>query len=319
MHEATRAAKNADTPTWEVLEETNLLFKSNTEIEAASHEEQMQAKNEFLKAFVELPTDADPLDYKAQYQRVKEIEQKEREITEATIAKYKAKLASFEQRRKEREAWYKTHAEWKKVSDAQFQEAKEYMESNFLFDENGEIIAYKTRKGVFRPVSELMRPKQDNEWDETSDETSDDIFAPTGTPIEASHSEQIPNMPQTPQIESTDSDMVSEVASFMADTFRRTFTEQVLDWNRNIEAQYADVLSVPHLIPEEFDEYYATKESRTRLQARQRQMQVEIADRVQRFLAEDTGNREEKLSIIRQTLSENWSPDIADGVLERLK
>ena len=48
-------------------------------------------------------------------------------------------------------------------------------------------------------------------------------------------------------------------------------------------------------------------------------MQADIARRVQGFLAEDTGNREEKLSIIRQMLSENWSPDIAEGVLERLK
>ena len=301
------------------LQKNNLLFKSTTEIEAASHEEHMQAASEFLRAFVSLPADADLLDYKVQYQRMREIEQKDREIQEATKARYQALLESIEQSRKKSAAWKKAYAEQKKVSEAQFQEAQEYMASNFRFDRNGEIIAYKTLKGVFRPVSELITPKQDMEWDETSDKGSEDLFAPTDTPIKPSHSETIPDIPQTPQTETPELNPVSEVASFVPDTFRGAFTEHVLEWNSEIDAQYADVLNVPHLSPAEFDEYFPTEDARAELQARQAQMLAVIAQRVEQVLTEDTGNRSEKLSIIRQTLTENWGDEMANGVIERLK
>ena len=98
-----------------------------------------------------------------------------------------------------------------------------------------------------------------------------------------------------------------------------TWQETLTTYMSEIDAQYADVIIVSHLRPEEFDEYFPTKASREQLQARQAQMQSEIAQRIQRILTEDTGNREEKLSIIRQTLSENWNPDIAESVLEQLR
>ena len=133
---------------------------------------------------------------------------------------------------------------------------------------------------------------------------------PTDTPIEPSLSEPRPDVPQTPQTET--------VASFVPDTFREAFTEQVFDWNTDIEAQYADVILATHFSQAEFEEFFPTDAARQMLHERQAQMHAEIAQRVERVLTEDTSNRAEKLSIIRQTLSVNWSPDIAESVLEHL-
>ena len=125
-------------------------------------------------------------------------------------------------------------------------------------------------------------------------------------------------------LDATSAEKVSETADstphdWTPDTFRDSFTKQVLDWNVDFEDQYLNVVVSQSLSPEEFDAFFPTDASRAELKNRQQEMQSEIAARVERFLAEDTGNREEKLTIIRQTLTENWSPDIADGVLERLK
>ena len=125
-------------------------------------------------------------------------------------------------------------------------------------------------------------------------------------------------------LDASSAEKVSETADSMPhdwtpDTFRDSFTKQVLDWDVDFEDQYLDVVVSQSLSPEEFDEFFPTDASRAELRVRQQEMHADIARRVQGLLAEDTGNREEKLSIIRQTLSENWSPDIADGVLERLK
>ncbi len=94
---------------------------------------------------------------------------------------------------------------------------------------------------------------------------------------------------------------------------------QLQTWRSDLDEDYFDVVVSQSLSPKEFEAFFPTKESRAQLQVRQQQMQADIARRVQGFLAEDTSNRKEKLSIIRKTLSENWSPDIAEGVLERLK
>lgn len=134
---------------------------------------------------------------------------------------------------------------------------------------------------------------------------------PTDTPIEPSMSEPRLDVPQTPQTE--------PVASFVPGTFREAFTEQVLEWTADIEAQYADVLNVPHLRPEEFDQLFPTEDARAELHERQAHLRAEIAQRVERVLTEAPGNRAEKLAIIRETLTENWSPDLAESVLERLR
>ena len=95
---------------------------------------------------------------------------------------------------------------------------------------------------------------------------------------------------------------------------------EVSDWNIDFSELYPNVVTSQLLSSEEFDVVFPTEESRQMLQSRQQQMQSEIAQRVENFLSNDTpGNREEKLSIIRQALSENWSPDIADSVIEQLR
>ena len=125
-------------------------------------------------------------------------------------------------------------------------------------------------------------------------------------------------------LDATSAEKASETADstphdWTPDPFRDSFTKQVLDWNVDFEDQYLDVVVSQSLSPEEFEAFYPTDADRAELRVRQQEMDADIAARVERFLAEDTGNRAEKLTIIRQTLSENWSPDIADRVLERLK
>lgn len=117
--------------------------------------------------------------------------------------------------------------------------------------------------------------------------------------------------------EPTQSDARRESApeTFVRDTFRNELTQ----WQGGINSSYADVLQAKDLTSEAFDSLYPTESSRKELQARQRQMQADIANRVQRFLSDNThGSRDEKLSIIREALTENWGADLAKSVLEQL-
>ncbi len=117
--------------------------------------------------------------------------------------------------------------------------------------------------------------------------------------------------------EPTQSDARRESASetFVRDKFRNELTQ----WQGGINRSYADVFLPEDLTPEAFDSLFPTEASRKELQARQRQMQADIANRVQRFLSYNTpGSRDEKLSIIREALTENWGADLAKSVLEQL-
>lgn len=96
-------------------------------------------------------------------------------------------------------------------------------------------------------------------------------------------------------------------------------TSEVVSWNADFDERYLDVVIASYLTPEEFDAFFPTEQSRQMLQAHQEQMQTDIKNRVERLLSEDTGNREQKLQIIRQTLSENWSEEVAENVLEQLR
>ena len=108
--------------------------------------------------------------------------------------------------------------------------------------------------------------------------------------------------------------------TFTADEWQDTFMSEVSDWDSDLSELYPNVFTAQLLSSEEFDVVFPTEASRQILESRQQQMQSEIVQRVENFLSNDTpGNREEKLSIIRQTLSENWSPDIADSVIEQLR
>ena len=104
------------------------------------------------------------------------------------------------------------------------------------------------------------------------------------------------------------------------ETWHDHIASQVASWNADFDERYLDVIIAPYLKPEEFEVFFPTEVSRQRLQSQQQQMQSEIAKRVEELLSNDTPrNRAEKLSIIRQTLSENWSPEIAESVLEQLR
>ena len=108
--------------------------------------------------------------------------------------------------------------------------------------------------------------------------------------------------------------------AFTAVEWQDTFISEVSDWNSDFSELYPNVFTAQLLSSEEFDVVFPTDASRQMLRLRQQQMQSEIAQRVENFLSTDTpGNREEKLSIIRQTLSENWGPDISDSVIEQLR
>ena len=114
-----------------------------------------------------------------------------------------------------------------------------------------------------------------------------------------------------------ESEALRESASETFD--RNALINTVTKWQEDINKSYADVLVVEDLTSEAFDKFFSTEATRSELQSRRAQMQAEIAQRVQRVLAEDTRDREEKLAIIRETLSENWSPDLAERVMEQLR
>lgn len=135
-----------------------------------------------------------------------------------------------------------------------------------------------------------------------------------------------------PGVSNTDTSVPSEQSDTISETtdtplvrisennegWHETLETQLSSLKREIEDEYISVIVAPYLSREEFDEFFPTDASRAELKNRQQEMHADIAARVERFLAEDTGNRSEKLTIIRQTLSENWSPDIAESVLEQL-
>ena len=176
-----------------------------------------------------------------------------------------------------------------------------------FFDEVMEMIAARREKLGSRVNYETSPPDREK-LDSPGDALSGSIDGPPTEifPTRDSHQQQFPGQNV-------------DIPAFDPDQWQRGFLSQVLGWNDDFDTQYLDVVTAPYFSQEEFEEFFPTESAREILKDRQDQMQTDIARRVQGLLAEDTGNREEKLSIIRQTLSENWSPDIADGVLERLK
>ncbi len=94
--------------------------------------------------------------------------------------------------------------------------------------------------------------------------------------------------------------------------------ERVQEWHDALYQDYFDVILIKELTQEEINTAFPTPESQRYLQTQVSHLQTELASRAERLLSEETGNRAEKLSIIRETLSENWGTDVADGVLEQL-
>ena len=176
-----------------------------------------------------------------------------------------------------------------------------------FFDEVMAMIAARREKLDSR-VSDETSPPDPEKLDSSGDMPSGSIDGPL---IEISPTRD--SNQQQSHRQNVDS------PAFDPDQWERAFLSQVLDWNDDFDTQYLDVVTAPYFSQAEFEELFPTESAREILKDRQDQMQADIKRRVQGLLAEDTGNRKEKLTIIHKTLSENWSPNIADGVLERLK
>ena len=189
-----------------------------------------------------------------------------------------------------------------------------------IYDQNGNPIGYK--KDVYgNPIINETPPMIKEVPSETENRPPSrlDTFPSESSefPVDIAN-EHPPNTfrPQQKHSELTD----SVVETFTPGTFRETFTSQVSTWTADIDAEYLDVVFTSYLTQEELSEFLPTQESRVQLQARQQQMQSDIAKHVENFLSDDTpGNREQKLTIIRETLSKTWSPDIADGIIKQLR
>ena len=164
--------------------------------------------------------------------------------------------------------------------------------------------------------TELQFQKQETGTDNVQHFSDDPAFSESrGEPANNTPTEDEAFQPQSPNLPTENLGI-----AFTADEWQDTFMSEVSDWNIDFSELYPNVVTSQLLSSEEFDVVFPTEESRQMLQSRQQQMQSEIAQRVENFLSNDTpGNREEKLSIIRQALSENWSPDIADSVIEQLR
>ena len=204
----------------------------------------------------------------------------------------------------------------------------EYLESMgliLIFNEEGIPIDFK-KDANGNPILRTQDASQtETEFQSTPADTfqSDDeppASNSLGEPVnrEPVPDEQPPNA-FTPQLEISER-IERATDTFSPDAFRDSFTLQVSTWTTEIDAQYLDVLLTPYLTQEEFEEFFPTEESRRVLQVRQAQMQADIAERVQNALSDDTpGTRREKLAIIQKTLSENWSEELADSIIEHLQ
>ena len=202
----------------------------------------------------------------------------------------------------------------------------ESMGAILIFDESGNPIGYEKDvygNPILRRLSSVDEKTPQEPLDQVPTDAQRDNFLSTPQTI-IENDKRLPSL-DTPPNPSTPEQQISDLTihtgeTFIPDLFQESFISQTLDWNAYFDDQYLDVIVAPYLSREEYEEFYPTEVSRAQLKNRQQQMQADIAERVQRFLeTEDTGNRSEKLTIVRETLSENWSPTLAEGVLEQLR
>jgi hypothetical protein len=107
---------------------------------------------------------------------------------------------------------------------------------------------------------------------------------------------------------------------FLVESWQTNVISQVLTWNTDLDEQYLDVMILPYLTREEYAAFFPTEVSRRNLQQRQAQMQTDVVNRVQNLLSTDaSGNRQEKLSVVREVLSQNWDADFAEAVISQLQ
>lgn len=219
---------------------------------------------------------------------------------------------------------------WRKKVQEQEETSRKYREKLLrqieslggvlVYDENGNPIGYEKDENG-RPIrrdiqaeTQTRQPMSSNE--PQSDTWEKETFRDTLPETQETEGEALPETP------TVSTDTISEEFSlpFATERWRDDLKLQVTEWNVTLMDQFPDASIASYLAPNEFEAFFPTEESRQILERQIEQMQSDIVGRVEKILSEDTtGNRSEKLSIIRQTLSKNWSPDIADGVLERLK
>ena len=252
----------------------------------------------------------------------------EKWLADRNVDLEKGPVYDIEQHRAEMERSRENHRKF--VENAQkWREKKiEYLESMgliLIFDEEGIPIDFK-KDAYGNPVLRTRAPSQtETESQSTPPDTfqSDEEPPAPNSLIESVNKEPVPD--EQPPNAFTRQQEISERMeraddTFSPDAFRDSFTSQISTWTADIDAQYLDVLLTPYLTQEEFEEFFPTEESRRALQVRQAQMQADIAERVQNALSDDTpGTRREKLAIIQKTLSENWSEELADSIIERLQ
>ena len=272
------------------------------------------------------PFEFTPADVEAAVQRLIEKEESEWQSPESLKAsmehpEIKQAIRDYrtwaEKRREDRE-------ELKKLQEKLLWRA-ESMGAILIFDERGNPIGYQKDvygNPILRGITSVdEKTPQDPLGQVPTDAHRDNFLSTPQTIIE--NDNRIPSL-NTPPNPSTPEQQISDLTihtgeTFIPDLFQSSFISQTLDWNADFDERYLDVVLAPYLTPEEFEEFFPTEESRQMLQACQEQMQTDIKNRVEKLLSEDTGNRAEKLAIIRETLSENWGPDLAEGVLEKLR
>jgi hypothetical protein len=103
-------------------------------------------------------------------------------------------------------------------------------------------------------------------------------------------------------------------------TWQEQGTRQILDIDSEIVRNYPTVTLAQYLTKKEFDQYFSTPESKTRIQVQRRQMESAFINKINAFLSKNVGGtRREQLQLIKETLSQNWNADLIDSIMKDLK
>ena len=224
--------------------------------------------------------------------RINSIADKHNSITDAILARIeKIKTSETEYR-----SW---KAEYIKSRQAQRKELAELRELYNRLERRSENYEGVSDEESLSSPEESTEDTQNNLSAVTEESTSDDtknLDIPVGE---------------------TDGTLPNE--TWVQDDFNQILSLHVLDWTADIDEQYFDVVISSYLSDSEYNELFSTDESKQQLELRRKQMQDELAQRSEKILSNSEGNREEKLSILRKTLSKTWGEDTAEKVLERLR
>ena len=220
-------------------------------------------------------------------------------------------------------AWRKEVQEQKETSRKYREKLLRQIESMggiLVYDENGNPIGYEkdeNGRAIRRDIQAENQTSQPMHSDEPQSNTwKQEMFRNTLPETRETERETLP------EASAVTTDMIPEefAPQFAAEQWSNDLKLQVTEWNITLMDQFPDASIASYLTPDEFEASFPTEESRQMLKSQTEQMRSEIVQRVKNFLSEDTtGNRAEKLFIIRQTLSEIWSPGITDNIIEQLR